>query len=731
MVRFPYYQQLEAMDCGAACLRMVARQYGRYYSLEHLREKTRISREGVSLLGISEGAESIGLQTLALPVTLDQLKQEIPLPCILPWNEEHFVVLYRIRKGRYFIADPDPVVGKQELSRSQIRQHWSTTTNDDGRPMGNVLVLETTPDFFNKDREGIDKSSWRYVAEYFRAYSNLLWQFGAGLLLASMLQILMPYLLKNLVDFGIIHDDYNFIVLVVVAQGVLMLTTTLLAAIRRYIMLHIGGRVNVGLVSDYIQKLTRLPLEFFDSRSRGDLLQRINDHERLQNFLVGPSLVRVFSLINFVAFAIVLAFWSTNLFLIFLLGTAINIIWVSFQENRKRDLDFKLFEQSADSKEQLMEIIDGIQEIKQSNAARQKRWAWERKRSGQYRTRVRLSTIDQWQQTGGTAINQTKNLLITLVAATAVLNGTLTIGTLVAIHYILAQLDSPIDDFTEFVRSYRESMISLERMNEIHSKADEQDASHRLSIVPGNGDLELQNVGFHYNIPKAPQVLKDISAIIPAGKTTAIVGTSGSGKSTLLKLLQGFYQPTEGDILLGGTKLSTINKTYWRSISGVVSQDGYIFSDTIARNIALGEEYIDQQRLLNAVKVAQIERFIDHLPKGYGTVIGEAGTGLSKGQQQRLLIARAIYHQPKYLFLDEATTGLNAFTEVTIMDELFEYMKGSTIVIVAHRHSTFERADHIIVVNDGVIVEQGSHKALMASRSNYFRLVRNQTLLGN
>lgn len=731
MLGFTYYQQLEEMDCGAACLRMVARHYGRYYSLEYLREKTRISREGVSLLGISEGAESIGLQTLALPVTLDQLEHEIPLPCILPWDKEHFVVLYRTRNGRYFIADPDPSVSKQELSRTEIRQHWATDQSEHGAPSGNVLVLETTPDFFAKDREGIDKSSWKYVLEYFRNYSNLLWQFAAGLLLASMLQILMPYLLKNMVDFGIVHDDYNFIVLVVVAQGVLLLSTTLLGALRRYIMLHIGGRVNVGLISDYIQKLTRLPLEFFDSRSRGDLLQRINDHERLQNFLTGPTLVRVFSFINFVAFAIVLALWSTTLFSVFLVGTAVNILWVSWQESRKRDLDFKLFEQSAAGKEQLMEIIDGIQEIKQSNASRQKRWAWERKRSGQYRTRVRLSNIDQWQRTGGTAINQIKNLLITLFAATAVLEGSLTIGTLVAIHYILAQLDSPIDDFTEFVRGYRESMISLERMNEIHNKADEQDENHRLSIIPGDGSLQLQDVSFHYNIPNAPIVLKDVTTLIPAGKITAIVGSSGSGKSTLLKLMQGFYEPSAGEILVGGTNLSTLNKTFWRSVSGVVSQDGYIFSDTIARNIALGEEYIDQKRLLRAVKIAQIERFIDRLPKGYGTMIGETGSGLSKGQQQRLLIARAIYHQPKYLFLDEATTGLNAFTEVTIMDELFEYLKDTTIVIVAHRHSTFERADHIIVVEDGVIMEQGSHRALMESRSSYFRLVRNQTLLGN
>lgn len=731
MDRFTYYQQLEEMDCGAACLRMVARHHRRYYDLEFLRERTRISREGVSLLGISEGAESIGLQTLALPVTLEQLERDIPLPCILPWNEEHFVVLYRIRKGKYFIADPDPIVGKKQLTAEALVQEWATLQGEDGQPMGNVLVLETTPEFYSKDKEGLDKSSLRYILEYFRTYSSLLWQFGAGLLLASLLQIALPFLLKNMVDFGIVHDDYDFIVLVVAAQGVLLLSVTLLGALRRYIMLHIGGRVNVSLVSDYIHKLTKLPLSFFDSRSRGDLLQRINDHERLQSFLTGSTLVRAFNLFNFFAFAVVLAMWSTQLFFIFIVGTLLHIGWVWFQETRKRDLDFKVFEQSAKGKERLMEIIDGIEEIKQGNASRQKRWAWERQRAGLYRTQERLSYLDQWQRTGSTALNQIKNLLITLVAAGAVLTGDITLGTLVAIHYILAQLNNPVEDFTEFIRGYRESMISLERMNEIHNKAGEEDQFNRISIIPGDGSIDLVDLNFHYNIPNAPLVLNDINVHIPAGKITAIVGTSGSGKSTLLKLLQGFYQPTGGEIRVGGTNLNTLDKSFWRRQAGVVLQDGYIFTDTIANNIALGANIVDEFRMVKAAKIAQIERFIDRLPEGYGTVVGESGMGLSQGQKQRLLIARALYHQPRYLFLDEATTGLNAFTEVTIMDELFDYIEGATVILVAHRHSTFERADHIIVLNEGVIVEQGSHRDLMESRSNYFRLVRNQTLLGN
>ena len=731
MLGFTYYHQMEEMDCGATCLRMVARHYGRFYPLERLREKTRISREGVSLLGISEGAESIGLQTLALPVTLEQLEREIPLPCILPWDADHFVVLYKARKGKFEIADPNPRAGKRTVDRAEMLARWAGPTTDDAPPAGTVLVLETTPDFYTKDKTQLDKSSWRYIFEYFRSYSTLLWQFVIGLLLASGLQVLFPFLLKNLVDYGIVNDDIDFILLVVIAQGVLLLFTVLLAALRRYTMLYIGGRVNVRLVSDYLRKLTRLPLQFFDSRSRGDLLQRVNDHERLQNFLTGPTLVRVFSLLNFFAFAIVLALWNLGLFGIFLVGTVLNVAWVAYQESRKRDLDFRLFEQSAGGKEQLMEIIDGMQDIKQSNAAQQKRWAWERQRASLYRTRVRLSGIDQWQRSGGQVINHAKNLLITLVAATAVLRGDLSLGALVAIHYILAQLDTPLEDFTEFARGWRESMISLERMNEIHQKDDEQLSEHALRVIPETGDLKLHDVNFHYQIPNAPLVLQNVTAEIPAGKITAIVGTSGSGKSTLLKLIQGFYQPVSGEITVGGTNLQSIDRTFWRSVCGVVSQDGYIFNDTIARNIALGDEYVDQQRLLKAVKIANIERFIDRLPGGYGTVIGSPGVGLSRGQRQRLLIARAIYNRPRYLFLDEATTGLHAYTEVVIMDRLFEELSDSTIVIVAHRNSTFERAHKVLVVEDGRIVESGHHKQLMRDRLQYYRLVRNQTMLGS
>ena len=732
MPAFTYYQQFEEMDCGAACLRMVARAHGQEYGLEELRERTRLSREGVSLLGISEGAESIGLQTLALPVSLQQLEEEIPLPCILPWNGEHFVVLYAIKNDTFHVADPDPAVERRELSRMDLVAHWAHETADGNTPVGNVLVLEPTPAFRQRQPVGNDESSIRYVLQYVLNYSRLLTNLGAGLLLALVLQLAMPFLLRSMVDFGIVLNDPDFIVLVVVAQAVLQLTIILLGALRQYMLTHIGGRVDVSLVSDYISKLTRLPMEFFDSRSRGDIYQRLHDHERLQDFMTGTTLLRVFNLLNFVVFAGVLAFWSFRIFLIYLVGTVINFAWVGYLQRRRRALDYRYFEQSAQNQEQLMEMIEGIEEIKQNDAARHKRWAWERKRAGLYRTRLRLNQLEQYQRTGGTVIDTVKNLSITLLAALAVVNGSLTIGALVAIHYILAQLHSPIEDLSEFFRGYQESAISLERMNEIYTKEDEHTGDgHRLSVIPGDGQLELRDVNFRYNTPGAPLVLSQVNATVPPGKITAIVGASGSGKSTLLKLLIGFYAPTDGEVLLDGSRLSSIDPAFWRKNLGVVSQDGYIFSDTVARNIVIGEGVIDEHRLLQAAKIARAERFIERLPEGFQTRIGASGLSLSRGEQQRILIARAIYNKPPFVFLDEPTSGLDAFTEVTIMDNLFEHLRGCTVVIVAHRYATFEQADHIIVVDEGRVVERGSHADLMAERNNYYRLVKNQTLLGS
>ncbi len=730
-MRLTYYQQFEEMDCGAACLRMVAKYHGQDYGLEELRERTRISREGVSLLGISEGAESIGLQTLALTVGLPQLEREVPLPCILPWREDHFVVLEDTTGGVFTIADPDPAVGRTQLGRLSFIEAWSHSLSEAGTFAGSVLVLEPTPGFATRTGSPPLTGGLRYVWQYIRQYRSLSLNLAAGVILTLLLALLLPFLIKNLVDQGIVLNDPDLIVLIVIAQGVLLLSTTALTALRRYVLVHIGGRINVSLVSAYLAKLVRLPMEFYDSRSRGDLFQRLQDHSRIEQFLTGSTLPQVFSMVSFVAFAAVLVLWNPTLFAVFLLGTVLQLAWVVHLQRRKQNLDRLHFEQSANNSELLMEIIDGMAEIKQHNAGQQRRWAWERQRATLYRTTVALNSLEQTQRTIGTLINQCKSLSITLLAALSVVSGDLSIGALVAIHYLLAQLNSPIEELGDLVAAYQENRIGMERIQEIHRKDDEQSATTpKLRVIPERGQVTLQDITFRYRVPNAPWVLRGVTAALPVGKVTALVGSSGSGKSTLLKLLVGFYLPEAGELRVGGTSLSSLDLTFWREHVGMVSQEGYLFSDTIARNIVLGEERVDQARLLEVAKVAQLDRFVEGLPQGYGTKVGASGMGLSRGQQQRILLARAIYPRPRYLFLDEATTALDAFTELTLMDSLLTYMEGSTILLVAHRYTTFERADYVLVLDGGRIVERGTHADLMAEGRTYYQLVRNQTLLG-
>lgn len=724
---FPFYHQLEEMDCGATCLRMVARFHGRYYSLEYLRQLSYLGKQGATLLGISDAAEYIGMQSLALRTNFGQLRTEIPLPCILPWGDDHFVVLYRISEKYAWIADPQ--AGKFKLTREEFLTRWADEW-EDGTGSGIALVLETTPDFYDREDAGVDKSSLGYVFGYFLRYRQFLVNLAVGLLISSIVTLLLPFLLKSLVDVGIGNVDYSFIKLVIIAQLVLLIVGISVEVLRRWLLLHLGVRVNVSLISDFLIKLTRLPLKFFDTRMTGDLLQRITDHERIQRFLTSTSLVGLFGLFNFLVFSLVLFWWNQLVFIIFVAGTLLNLTWVLFFQRKKRELDYKRFDQSAENQSRLIELINGMQEIKLHNAEKQKRWAWERVQAQLFRTGMHTLRIDQAQRTGAGIINEGKNLLITFVVATAVINGQMTLGMLVAIHYILGQLNVPLNHFTEFMRSYQESRMSLERMNEIHSKEDDERLDEKITILPELGDLIAENVTFQYEGPHSPPVLRNVNIRIPKGKITAIVGSSGSGKTSLLKLLLGFYQPTEGVVRVGDANLNSIYNRLWRQQCGVVLQDGYIFSDTIAKNIALGEEVIDTNRLLRAVKAANIQSFIESLPMGYNTPIGPSGTGLSQGQKQRLLIARTVYKNPSYVFLDEATTALDAYNEMLVMESLLEYFRGKTLILVAHRLSTVMHADHIIVLEAGEVVEKGTHHELMYNHGAYYQMVRNQIELG-
>lgn len=725
---FPFYQQLDEMDCGATCIRMIARYFGRYYSLEYLRELTYIGKQGVSLLGISDAAEHIGLQSLAVKTTFDRLVSDIPVPCIAHWQQGHFVVIYRVNRKHVWIADPR--AGKFKLTKEEFLKNW-VSDHEDGEEMGVLLLLETTPQFFERDGDKRKKSGFSYVFSYFRNYNSLLIQLVIGLFLGTILQLVFPFMIMSLVDIGVLGVDLKFIYIILIAQFVLFFTQIAIEYFRSWILLHVSVRVNISLISDFLIKLTKLPLRFFDSKMTGDLMQRIADHERVQRFLTSTSLLSVFSIFNLFAFAIVLFFWSRTVFFIFLLGTALNFTWILFFLKLRRELDYKRFDQSAENQGKLVELINGMQEIKLHNAEKQKRWAWERTQAKLFRTGLKALRIDQMQWSGAAFINESKNLLITFIVATSVIKGNMTLGMLVAVQYIIGQLNMPFNQLVNFIRSSQEAKLSLERMNEIHNKEDEENIEEKITLLPEYGDLLMENVSFQYNGPHSPTVLKNINLKIPKGQITAIVGTSGSGKTTILKLLLNFYKPTEGAVRLGDISLSNIQNRLWRSKCGVVMQDGFIFNDTIARNIALGDEIIDKRKLLKSVKIANIQNFIESLPLGYNTKIGQEGLGISQGQKQRLLIARAVYKNPEYIFFDEATTSLDAYNEMLIIENLEDFFYGRTVVIVAHRLSTVMNADNIVVVEEGEIIEQGTHDELTYMRGAYYQLVRNQLELGS
>ncbi len=717
------------MDCGATCLRMVARHYGRFYSLEQLREMTHLDREGVSLMAISDAAEQIGFQTLAVKIPYERLADDIPLPCIAHWRQIHFITVYDIDETHVWIADPG--AGKFKITKAEFLDGWASDLNNDAEKVGILLLLETTPKFHDRENEKIDKAGFGYLFSYLFKYNGLIWQVALGLTVVSLIQLVFPFLMQSVVDVGIVNGDLNFIYIVLIAQLILFFSRMSVEYIRGWILLHIGTRINISLVSDFLIKLMKLPVRFFDTKLPGDLLQRIADNHRVEQFLTSATLVTAFSFINFIIFGAVLMFYSIPIFLIFMVTTVLYIGWIVFFLAKRKELDYKRFDQMAENQNSLMQIIQGMQEIKLHNAERQKRWHWEKIQAKLFRVSINYLALDQYQRAGTSIISEVSNMVISFVAAKAVVEGQMSLGMMLSVQYIIGQLHGPLEQMVSFILMAQDAHISWARMNEMHSNEDEERPEDKISILPENRSLTLENVGFRYGGPHSPWVLHNINVYIPEGRTTAIVGTSGSGKTTILRLLLNFYAPNEGKVKLGDISLDNVQNKIWRSKVGVVMQDGYIFSDTIAKNIALGDDIIDKKQLLYAVKVANIQGFVESLPLGYNTKIGDDGIGLSQGQKQRLLIARAVYKNPDYIFLDEATNALDAYNEMVIMDNLNTFLKGRTVVVVAHRLSTVKNADNIIVLERGEIIEQGSHAQLTAQRGAYFHLVKNQLELGN
>jgi len=619
----------------------------------------------------------------------------------------------------------DPAIGIRRLTKEEFLRGW-VSSSEDGEDVGVLLLMEATPDFYAKEGEVVNKKGIKYVFSYITKYKKLWVQLIIGLIFGSIIQLAFPFLMQALIDVGVETQNYNFLWIVLIAHLILYISQTAVEFIRSWILLHIGTRINIRLVSDYLYKLTSLPIRFFETKMTGDFIQRIYDNQRIEQFLTSSSLFTLFNLFNLVLFGFVLAYYHWQIFFIYLIGTVMYVTWIFFFLRRRKELDHNRFDMSADSQNTLIQLINGMKEIKLHNAETTRRWAWERVQARLFRTNINLLSLDQWQRAGTKFINETKNILITVIAAKAVIEGDMTLGMLVAIQYIVGQLNTPIDDLVLFVHSAQDAMLSLERMGEIHDREDEENIEHKLTILPDRGDITLQNVSFRYGAPHMPYTLQNINLRIPEGQITAIIGPSGSGKTTLLKMLLNFYKPTEGHVRISDINLSNIQNHTWREKIGVVMQESYIFSDTIARNIALGDERINKTRLLYAARIAHIQDFIESLPLAYNTNIGLEGMGLSQGQKQRILIARAVYKNPDYFFFDEATNALDANTEKIVMRNLEQHFYNKTVVIVAHRMSTIKNADNIIVLNKGQIIEEGEHESLLDKKGFYFELIKNQ-----
>lgn len=733
-MKIKFTPQRDQMDCGPACLSMISSYYGKKINFQLLKENSYITKEGVSLYGIKAAAESIGFDTFPAILNFDNLEKNL-LPCIMHWNNNHFVVLHGIRtslfskKRSFKIADP--AHGIIKLSEEKFKSSWIEANNE-----GIVLLLEPTEEFKNLKNDYKKEFTFKNLYKYLKPFKVQLTGIIALLLLSSVANLFLPLLTQELIDNGVIKKDFNYITYILMAQFGVFFGSVIFGIYRNWLMITIGAKINIKIISDFLKKILKLPIRFFDTKDIGDFSQRIQDHERIESFLTSQSLTTVFSMLSFLVFFGILFTYDYKILLMYMILTVISVLWSVFWLNKRKILDYLKFQLRSQSQENIFEIITGVSEMKLNNFEEFKRNEWEKVQHKLYNHNMKILKIDQIQQLGFEFINQSKNILVTFLAAYYVIKGNMTLGSLLSVSFIIGQMNAPINQLISFFKSLQEAKLSFIRLKEVQDELDEERAEQKTLILNDgltNSKLgiEFKDVSFQYEGPKSPYVLKDVNFTIPYGKITALVGASGSGKTTLMKLLLKFYEPVNGDIIFNKENINKISPKSLRENCGVVMQDGFIFSDTIERNIATGEEIIDYQKLEKAIRIANIQDFIVQLPLGLKTKIGSSGNGISGGQKQRILIARAVYKNPHYIFLDEATSALDAENEKVIHDNLQEFFKGKTVVIIAHRLSTVKNADQIIVLNKGEIVEQGSHHNLVYNKASYFNLVKNQLELGN
>ena len=716
------------MQCGVACLAMVCSYYGERYSLETLSKICFPTNEGVSLLGLRDASEKIGLSSLATRINIKKLS-ELNTICVLHWDQNHFVVLYKIRHRKYYIADPGK--GFITYSEEEFKQHWISTTSN-GEEMGIAVFFNKTENFGTiKEEQSQNTKSFKFLYSYFYQYRRYFLQILCGLLLGCILQLILPFLTQSIVDIGIRHEDIGLIWLILLGELAIVIGRTATDFIRRWLLLHISIRINVSLVSDFFIKLLKLPMSFFDTKLMGDLMQRMADHNRVQTFLTSQTLGAMFTMLSFIVFGIVLFIYDRLIFGVFILGSLLYGAWMAKFLNKRKILDYEIFEQQAINQNKTYEFITSMQEIKLQNCEQRRRWDWENTQTDLFSVQLKALKLQQSQEAGCIFINEVKNIIITVLAATAVINGNMTLGSMLAVQYIIGQLNSPVEHLMSFIYSLQDVKISLERINEIHEGKNEESNDNQAVSFKSQKSICIDHIDFKYDPHAINKTLENVAFNIPEGKVTAIVGASGSGKTTLIKLMLGYYPIRSGSIFVAGKNLNEYNLKWWRRHCGVVMQDGVIFSESIARNIAVDDGDIDVTRLEKAARIANIHDYIMGLPLKYNTLIGRDGIGLSQGQKQRILIARAVYKNPDFIFLDEATNALDAKNERAIVENLDEFYKGRTVVVVAHRLSTVKNADQIIVLDGGRVVETGNHTSLIEKKGAYYNLIKNQLELGN
>lgn len=720
MKKFPHFFQAESKDCGPTCLKIVAKFYGKTISIQHLRDLSETTREGSNLNGLVKASEEIGFRSLPVKIDFKMLEKELPLPCIVHWDKTHYVVVHKLNKTHVFISDPG--YGLIKYPKEEFIRRWIGLNADFDTKEGIALLLDPGKKFYEKEWQQDNDNYLHFFQTYFFRYKRYILQLILGLIGTSFLTLIFPFLTQALVDIGIENKNLDFIYLLLLGQLFLFFGRNAFEILRGWILLHVSARINISMISDFFIKLMKLPTGYFDSKMTGDLMQRIGDHQRIEYLLTNSSLNSIFSTFNLLVFSLVLLYYSLTIFIIFIIGSILFFCWILFFQKKRRDVDSRRFVYSSREQSKVMELINGMQEIKLHNAESSKRIEWEFVQVKLFKINIRSLSIEQAQDSGANLINELKNIFITFTSATLVLNGEITLGMMLAIQYILGQLNSPLIQLMEFLRSFQDAKISLERLMEIHNKKEESSSSqNELSL----SSISLNSLNFRYKSTPS-EVLQDISFTIPYKKVTAIVGSSGSGKTTLMKILLKFYEIDNNAVTIGSTDLNSVSAKTWRDHCGVVMQEGYIFDDTIARNIAIGKSYIDKEKLNYAVTMANIKEDIEKLPHSYNTIIGNDGTGLSTGQKQRILIARAIYKDPHYLFFDEATSALDARNEKIIMQNLENFYTNKTVLIIAHRLSTVRNADQIVVMEGGRVVEVGGHYDLVNKKGYYFNLVKNQ-----